>query len=169
MIRDLVSGGVLFVLSVGYYVTATQFPVSALDTSVTASAFPEMIGILGACLSAALVVQSLWRLNAVRAAPGAEEVIDPLQDWAAHRAALGLLVIIALFLVALGTLGYPVALACLIFAVVTYQGIPVGWKSVSVAIGGAIFFWLFFVQFLGIHMPEGFWQRSAALPHAIFG
>lgn len=169
MIRDVISGGVLFALSAGYYVTATQFPVSALDTTVTASAFPEMIGVLGAGLSAALVAQAIWRLTRARAADDAEDVVDPLQDRSAHRAALGLLAIIALFLIALGSLGYPLALACMIFAVATSQGIPIGWKSAAFAIGGAAFFWLFFVQFLGIHMPVGFWQRSAMLPFPLVG
>jgi putative tricarboxylic transport membrane protein len=166
MLKDIISGGVLLALSVGYYVTATRFPTSALDTSVSASAFPELIGMIGAFFSLLLIGQALWRASAQRiaaATPRDEEAHSPLADWDTHRAALGLLVIVALYLLALGTLGYPVALAGLIFAVATYQGIPLSWRSVAVSIGGALLFWLFFVQFLGIHMPVGFWDRSSEL------
>lgn len=165
MLKDIISGGVLLALSVGYYVTATKFPTSALDTSVSSSAFPELIGMIGAVFSLLLITQAVWRASArrVAAVAPADEEHDPLTDWAKHRAAFGLLVLVALFLVALGTLGYPVALACLIFAVVTYQGIPITWKSITAAIVGALLFWLFFVQFLGIHMPVGFWERVGDL------
>lgn len=168
MLKDIISGGVLLALSVGYYITATQFPTSALDTSVSASAFPELIGMVGAFFSVLLIAQALWRASAQRVAAGSgtarqDEGTSALADWDMHRAALGLAVIVALFLFAFGSLGYPVALACLIFAVVTYQGIPVSWKSVAAAICGALLFWLFFVEFLGIHMPAGFWERTGDL------
>ena len=165
MLKDIISGGVLFTLSVGYYVTATHFPTSALDTSVTASAFPELIGMIGAFFSLLLIAQAVWRASAQQATAGAKDDEGPsaLADWPKHRAALGLLVIVALFLLALGTFGYPMALAFLIFAVVTYQGIPLTWKSVTASICGALLFWLFFVQFLGIHMPVGFWERLSDL------
>lgn len=164
MLKDILCGGVLLTLSVGYYVTATRFPTSALDTSVSASAFPELIGMVGAFFSLLLIAQALWRGSAQRVVETVKDgKDDSLTDWDMHRAALGLLVIVALFILALGTLGYAVSLACLIFAVVTYQGMPVGWKSVAASIGGAALFWLFFVQFLGIHMPSGFWDHVAAL------
>jgi len=172
MIKDIASGSVLLVLSLGYYFTATGFTRSALDTSVSASAFPELIGMIGAAFSVLLIAQGLWRASQRTVVAGPTDDIDDdgLNDWARHRAALGLLGIVIAFFLALATLGYPVALVCLIFAVATYQGIPVSWKTALVAVCGAVLFWLFFVHLLGIHMPEGIWERLGALdmaPHLL--
>lgn len=173
MIKDIASGCVLLALSLGYYYTATGFTKSALDTSVSASAFPEMIGMIGAFFSVLLIAQGLWRMSTRHAvvAGSVDEIDDDgLKDWAKHKAALGLLGIVVVFFLALATLGYPVALACLIFAVATYQGIPVSWKTAFIAVCGALLFWLFFVHFLGIHMPAGIWDRLGALdtaPHLL--
>ncbi|MCJ8142011.1 tripartite tricarboxylate transporter TctB family protein [Ancylobacter sp. A5.8] len=167
MFKDIICGCVLLALSVGYYLTATAFPKSALDTSVSASAFPEMIGVIGAFFSVLLIAQGVWSASARRARPasaGAEATDDDaLTDWPRHKAALGLLVIMCGFLLLLEPLGYPVALASLIFVVAIYLGMPIGLKTASVAIGGALFFWLFFVQFLGIHMPMGILEHLGAL------
>ena len=84
MIKDIASGSVLLVLSVGYYYTATGFTKSALDTSVSASAFPEMIGMIGAFFSVLLIAQGLWRASQRTVVAGPDDDIgdDGLNDWA---------------------------------------------------------------------------------------
>ncbi len=86
------------------------------------------------------------------------------RKWRPHLRALGLLAITCLFIVALELVGYPVAVAGLILAVSVYQGYPLSWSSVApVAAGGGLMFWLFFMVFLGVHLPLGIWSRLGAL------
>jgi len=161
MYRNAASGLVLLVLSLGYYMAADAMPASILDTTVPSSAFPKLLAIAGAILSVALIVQNIL----VVATHGqiAQEEEEPAGDrWFAHKRALGLLAIVVAFILALETIGYPLAVGLLILAVSRYQGYPLSLTSVLVAVGGGLFFWLFFMVFLGIHMPLGIFSRIFA-------
>lgn len=163
MFTNAISGLVLLVLSIGYYLAADAMPSSILDTTVTSAAFPKLLAIGGGLLSSALIVQNLaaWRLSVRSASTSAGLEHPEIFNWTAHRRALGLLGIVAGFIVGLEVVGYPVAIALLILAVSLYQGYRLSFLSVAVAIGGALFFWLFFMVFLGIHMPLGIFSRLA--------
>lgn len=163
--KNIASGIFLLALSVGYYLTAAGMPTSILDTTVNSAAFPKLLGIAGAVFSLILIVQGVlaYRVSA-NEAPLEDTYEEPPElRWRPHQRAFGLLIIVCLFIVALELVGYPTAIAALILAVSIYQGIPLSWVSVAVALGGGVFFWLFFMVFLGIHMPLGIWSYLAAL------
>jgi|LNFM01.1.fsa_nt_gb hypothetical protein len=165
MFANAISGLVLLCLSVGYYLTADAMPSSILDTTVTSAAFPKLLAIAGGLLSSALIIQNLvsWRLSARPASASSPDPDVPdIFNWTAHRRALGLLGIVTIFIIALEVVGYPAAIGLLILAVSVYQGYRLSLLSVAVAVGGALFFWLFFMVFLGIHMPLGIFSRFAA-------
>jgi hypothetical protein len=163
MFTNAIAGIVLLGLSIGYYLSADAMPSSFLDTTVTSSAFPKLLAIAGGLLSSALIVQNLvaWRLAARSASTSTELEHPEVFDWPAHRRALGLLAIVAGFILALEVVGYPVAIGLLILAVSLYQGYRLSWLSLAVAVGGGLFFWLFFMVFLGIHMPLGIFSQFA--------
>lgn len=165
MIGNVISGAVLFALSAVYYLTAAKMPKSILDTTVNSAAFPKLLGIAGMLFSAALIAQSLLARRQAPAdgIPPARDEETAAEKWRPHLRALGLLVITCLFIVALELVGYPVAVAGLILAVSVYQGYPLSWLSVAVAVAGGLAFWLFFMVFLGIHLPLGLWSRLGAL------
>jgi putative tricarboxylic transport membrane protein len=154
MFKNAGAGAVLLVLSLGYYLAADAMPTSILDTTVPSSAFPKLLAILGAVLSAALIVQNIVTV-AIAGRPAADPDEPQQSFWEQHRRALGLLAIVAAFIVALEIVGYPVSIVLLILAVSVYQGYPLSWISVGVAVLGGLFFWLFFMVLLGIHMPLG--------------
>lgn len=154
MFKNAGAGAVLLVLSLGYYMAADAMPSSILDTTVPSSAFPKLLAILGAVLSAALIVQNIF-VVATAGRPAADPDEPQESFWQQHRRAVGLLAIVAAFIAALEIVGYPVSIGLLILGVSVYQGYPLSWLSVGVAVLGALFFWLFFMVLLGIHMPLG--------------
>jgi hypothetical protein len=42
----------------------------------------------------------------------------------------------------------------LIAAVAVYEGVALSWRVAAVAAGGAIVFWVLFVQLLGVEQPQ---------------
>jgi putative tricarboxylic transport membrane protein len=164
MFMNAASGFFLLILSAGYYFAADAMPSSILDTTVTSSAFPKMLALAGGFLSIALIVQNIFVVaTAGRNAPAKEPDERGGGGWPAHRRALGLLAIVLCFVLALEVVGYPVAIGLLILAVSVYQGYPLSKLSVGIAVAGGLFFWLFFMVLLGIHMPLGIWTQLAGL------
>ena len=162
MNRDIASGLVLFGIAAAYYYGAAILPTSILDTAVSSSTFPKIIGGAGMILSAILIMQGALRL---RAADTAGNNMDTA-DWLRHRKALGLLLIGCGYLIVLELLGYMIALLALIPAIAAYHGVRPGRTLVIVSIAGAALFWLFFVRLLGIHMPPGLlWRAIGLLPY----
>jgi hypothetical protein len=165
MFKNAGAGALLLALSIGYYMSADAMPSSILDTTVTSSAFPKLLAILGAILSLVLIAENIFKVAiAGRSASVASE--EPQESfWNQHKRALGLLAIVALFILAVEVVGYPLSIGLLILAVSVYQGYPLSLTSVAVAVGGGLFFWLFFMVLLGIHMPLGiFGKIFAGLP-----
>ena len=68
-----------------------------------------------------------------------------------------MIVIGAVYIVAVPWLGYLVSLAALIAATTYYQGGGMNRRVAIVAVSGALLFWLLFVAILGIPHPAGFW------------
>ena len=163
MFTNAIAGLVLLALSVGYYLAADAMPASFLDTTVTSAAFPKFLAIGGGFLSVALIVQNLaaWRLVRKSASPSDEVEHPELFNWTAHRRAVGLLAIVAAFVVAIEFVGYPVAIGLLILSVSVYQGYRFSWVPVAVAVAGGLLFWLFFMVLLGVHMPLGIFSQFA--------
>jgi hypothetical protein len=69
----------------------------------------------------------------------------------------GLLLIGVLYVVLVPWLGYVVSIAALIAATTYYQGGRLNRQVALIAVGGATFLWLLFVQVLGIAQPAGAW------------
>ena len=162
MNRDILSGLVMFGMSAAYYYGGAVLPTSILDTAVSSSTFPKMLGGAGMILSAVLVVQGVRQLRAADAAAG-----QPVsaEEWLRHRKALGLLLIASGYLVVLEFLGYVIALLALIPAVAVFHGVRPGKTLAIVTLAGAVLFWLFFVKLLGIHMPLGqLWRAVGLVP-----
>lgn len=159
MNRDIVAGIVMLGVSAAYYYGGAILPTSILDTAVSSSTFPKILGAAGVVLSAILVVQGVLKLRT--ATPGAPWLI--VSEWPRHRKALGLLAVGFGYVILLNFFGYVVALLALIPTVAIYHGVKPGRTLALVTIGGAALFWLFFVKLLGIHMPPGTFWRAVGL------
>lgn len=161
MNRDILSGLILFGIAAAYYYGAVILPTSILDTAVSSSTFPKIIGGLGMILSTILVVQGVLRLRSASPA-GQESIAASLPR---HKKAPGLLLIGFGYLALLELFGYVVALLALIPAVAVYHGVRPGKTLVIVSIAGTALFWLFFVKALGLHMPSGMVWRALGLTY----
>lgn len=158
MNRDVVAGGVMLALSAAYFSHAAGLPKSILDTAVDSAAFPKILGAAGIVLSVALIIQGLVRRRALAAAAAREP-----EDWSRHLKAVGLLLIAFGYILVLELFGYVAALLALIPAVAVYHGMRPGPRLAIVSIAGAVLFWFFFVQLLGIHMPPGIVWRALGI------
>jgi len=171
MLVNMLSGAVLLALSIGYYLVADAMPSSILDTTVTSAAFPKLIAIAGGFFSLLLIVQSLLTMRALPAIGDEAEEMEDRQPaaelWCQHGRALGLILIIAGFVLAIEIVGYGIAVALLVFTVSLYQRYPLSVTSVGVSILSGVLFWLFFVVMLGVHMPSGMWNPLAHLPFTL--
>ena len=67
----------------------------------------------------------------------------------------GVVALTILYLVLLDVLGYIIAMALYLAAIIHFQRVPLSARSVAVAVGGAAGLWLLFDTFLGIDLPEG--------------
>ena len=74
-----------------------------------------------------------------------------------HLKALGFLLIGVGYIVLVEFIGYAPAIAYLLAAIVWFVGGATRRGLALFAIIGAVFFWLLFVEVLGIHQPKGFW------------
>jgi len=73
---------------------------------------------------------------------------------------LGLLAILATYVVVLPYAGYVVATAVLIGAVARFSGAPFGRDLLLVAIAGGVVLWLLFDPMLDISLPFGSWWQG---------
>ena len=96
--------------------------------------------------------------NAAAESPAATDA--PSNAMTAHLAALGLLAILAVYVVALPYAGYVVATAVLIGAVARFSGAAFGRDLLFVAIAGGVVLWLLFDPLLGISLPIGSWWQG---------
>ena len=75
-----------------------------------------------------------------------------------HLAALGLLAILAAYVVLLPLAGYVATTALLIGAVARFSGAALGRDLLLVAVAGSVVLWVLFDPLLGISLPIG-WGR----------
>jgi putative tricarboxylic transport membrane protein len=150
MQRDLVFGCATLALSGGYYLLAAALPHSLLDDAIGPQGLPKAYAFLLAGLSVFQIARALVRRPAA-AAPRQGGHLQRL------RRAMGMLMIGAAYLACVPWLGYFLSLAGLIFATIRYQGGEGVRRAATIAVTGALFFWLLFVLLLGIPQPAGFW------------
>jgi hypothetical protein len=134
-----------------YLYGSSQIPHSSLSDDVGARGMPYLLGVLLAIVSLALFVRAQWA--PARPAEGADE--EGAAQGGSLPRALGLLGCAALFIGLAWLLGYVVAAAVLLFVVMRYEGLPFDWRMAAISVGGAVFYWLVFVKFLGVAQPVG--------------
>ena len=150
MNKDVLSGAVLLLVAAAYYWATLQISESSLSDEVGAQGLPRILAFLLAGLALLILVRGFLG-SRKRLAPDIDVTEDP--D-ASPRRALGFLAIAAGYVVVSPLVGYGPALALLIAAVAVYEGTKPSWRTAVIAIGGAVVFWLLFVQLLGVEQPS---------------
>jgi putative tricarboxylic transport membrane protein len=118
-----------------------------------------MLGVLLLILSAVLVLQTILARRSKAEAVAAENELPSVSSYHKHARALGLLLIGVGYIVLVETVGYIVGIAYLLAAVTLFAGGASRRTVFLFAVLGAVFFWVLFVQILGIHQPQGFWPN----------
>ncbi len=149
--REIALGGFALVLAAGYFAAAAAVPVSLLSDEVGASGVPKALAVSLGVLGAMQLGRTV--LFAVNADSG-----DAPRGAATHARAFGMLAIGIAYTLATPYLGYPLALASLIFVVAAYAGLRPSPRLGLVAVVGALFFWVSFVKLLSVSMPVGAWR-----------
>lgn len=142
---DLALGIAVLALSAAWLEGAARIPESLLSDAVGAAGLPRAVGWAAAVVGALLCVRS------VLAAPGAQAA-RPIA-WRTHGRALGLLAILAGYIVLAPWVGYAVATALLIGAGAAYAGAPRTRDLLVIPALAGLLFWLLFVVAFGIPMP----------------
>lgn len=161
--RDTWIGLVMLLVAAVYWHEADKIRISPLDGPVGASGLPKSLAYALGVLAVILIIRSLAvTLAERRTRPHAEAEATSI-DWQAHRRALGMLAIGVGYLLLVTWLGYIITVAALLLAVSLYIGAALTLRTVLIAVGGGILYYLLFVQFLGIPLPPGGIVRSLGL------
>ena len=152
MRQDAIGALGLLIFAGLYLYGSAQIPHSTLSDEIGARGMPYLLGVLLAIVSLALFVRAQF-------APARAQ--EPAGEEAQERGgtlprALGVLACAALFVGLAWAFGYIVASAVTLFAIMRYEGLPFDWRLVAISVGGAVFYWLMFVKFLGVEQPIGF-------------
>jgi putative tricarboxylic transport membrane protein len=157
MRRDLACGLFALVLAGVYLNEATKIQVSALGDAVGSAGFPLVLGSLLAGTALVLLLQAVLRGRRASAEGLLTVGGDAERPGSAFKRAAGLTAIAAAFIAMLPLVGYVVAVALMLAAVVLYQGLPFSRRTVLVAGGGALVLYGLFGLLLGIPVPRGPW------------
>ncbi len=68
---------------------------------------------------------------------------------------IGVVALTVAFIAVFPFVGYPIAVAALIFAMAVYFGMPLTWRIPVVAVGGALAMWVLFGVLFGVRLPMG--------------
>lgn len=151
MNKDVLSGAILLALGAAYYWATLQIPGSSLSDDVGAQGLPTILAILLVTVAALIIGRGI--IIARRPLAVAAMRDDDDEPDARPQRALGLIGISFGYVLLAPFLGYGPALALLIAAVATYEGVRPSWRLAAVAAGGAVVFWIIFVQLLGVEQP----------------
>jgi putative tricarboxylic transport membrane protein len=150
MNKDFFASLGLLAIAAVYYWAATDIPTSTLEDELGPKGLPVVLAGLLAVLAVALGTRSLF------ATPRASKPKDGGDDAEAPwPRAMGMLALGALYIPLSSTIGYPLALFSLLGAVMLYEGMKPSPRMLTVALGGAVFFWFLFTYVLGVRQPEG--------------
>ena len=157
---SLVAGGGGLLFSVGYILAAGRIEDSLLADAVGASGVPVAVGGLMALASVVLILKGLMPASHP-VSPETDSVgkLEPAgHGLLPHGLAAGLLVILAVYLLALPWLGYVVSVGLMAAAVAWFAG----GRQRQVLIGFAVLtgplLWLIFDLALRVRMPSGIWH-----------
>jgi putative tricarboxylic transport membrane protein len=153
---DLTLGVLALTGSAGYLYETAQIPASLLEDAVGARGVPLAIGWVMAVLGAVLCVRGVVRGRVDAGAPpeGTTFFSTALRP---HAQALGLLAILAMYVVLLPYAGYIASTVLLIVTVAWFSGATRSSYLLVIAIAGSVFLWLMFDPMLGISLPAGSW------------
>jgi putative tricarboxylic transport membrane protein len=150
--KDRIAGVILLALAGLYWWEADAIPVTGFGGSVSAQGLPKLLAVGLAVTSALLILQSL----ATRIVAASKDAPDRGR-WtlANHARAGGILAIGVGYIFLVESVGYALAVLAVLFATAVYMGQRLSLTLVSVAIGGAIVFWVIFAEILNIPLPKG--------------
>ena len=151
MNKDVLGGAILLVVAAVYYWATLRIPDSSLSDEVGAQGLPRILAYLLGVLAVLIIARGLLMARKAVVAVAGDEAAEPE---APPLRAIGFLAIAAGYVVLAPIAGYAVALGLLIAAVALYEGVTPSWRVAVVAAGGAIVFWLLFVQLLGVEQPQ---------------
>lgn len=159
---NLITGTVGLVFSLAYIRFASGIEDSLLADAVGASGVPVSIGGLMALASVLLLLKALTQKPTSSVPADLDEEADPDAPQNPHRLALGLLLILATYLVLLPWLGYVLAVGLLSAAVAWFAG----GREAKVLFGFVLvtgpLLWFLFDFALKVKMPAGIWPTLFA-------
>jgi putative tricarboxylic transport membrane protein len=144
---DFALGIAAILLSAAVLFGASRIPDSLLSDAVGAAGLPNAVGWAMAAVGLLLCVRSLRRPANTKPV-----ATDSAHGHRRHLRALGLLAILAGYIVVAPSLGYAAATGLLIAAGAAHAGAR-GSNLVLIPIAAAVVFWLLFVVAFGIPMP----------------
>lgn len=144
-------------LSGVYIVQARAIEDSLLADEVGAGGVPSAVGGLMFVVSAALLVKALAGRKARAESACGDDASGGEDSSRPHRMALGLLAILAGYVLLLPVAGYIVSLALLALAVGRFAGARLGVTLVLFAACLGPLLWFVFDRLLKIRMPAGLW------------
>jgi nucleoside permease NupC len=156
MRRDVIIAIGFIVLAGFYWIGADNISESILGGGVGSDALPKLLAAMLAAFSGILILQNLAKRRQPAAASD-ESDEDRREQRRLHVRAAGMLAIGAGYVALVETIGYLPAIGLLLAAVVSYVGGASARQVALFAVIGGVFFWAFFVWFLGIREPAGPW------------
>ena len=153
--RDWISGLILLAVSIIYYQFADHLPHSMLSDEVGADGYPKMLAVALAVFSVIVTISGI--LKKVPDTENGKTLSE--KDKHTFKRAGGAISIAIAYLILLSVFGYFLSVGLLFATVVIYNGGKFSKKLIIISIGGAIFFWVFFVILLDVPMPNGVWMK----------
>lgn len=153
--RELTLGCVTLAIAIGYYLLAIQIPQSDITDVIGPQGLPKTYAALLAALSIMLIGRAIAARRAARYEPAIEVAWSQPRRIEWRVAAM--LLIGVVYIAVVPWLGYLLSIAALIASTIYVQRGFLNRASLVVAIGGALVFWVLFVQLLHIAHPPGIW------------
>ena len=163
MRRDWIAGLVLLGLAAGYYRMTGDIQRSQLSDVVGAASFPRLLAITLAVFSVILVVTGALKRVPVAAQDAEGAKPASAETRRVFLRAGGTVLIGVGFLLVAPWLGYPLAIALLIGAMLLYNRVALTWKLVLVSVAAGVVFWALFGLVFSIPLPRGAWPRWLGL------
>ena len=156
---DFIFGLSVMLVAGGYIFMAMQIPESLLSDTVGAGGLPRALGWAMIGLGALVCLRSVTAQSAVvKVVPEDEEDDAPPAGMRPHLLALGLLLILSVYVFITPYVGYIISTALLVGAVARFSGTQINRNFFIIAIFGGLGLWLMFDPLLSIPMPVGsFW------------
>ena len=150
MLRDAVTGVIAIAVAVVYVVLARGIENSLLSDEVGAGGVPSAVGALLGIVGAVLLVKAFLKGRA-----SASSVSAPNTPWRSHAMALGLLLMLAVYVWLLPRMGYMVSIVAMVAGVAWLAGSR-QWRTIfAMALVTGPLLWLVFDRVLQVRMPAG--------------